>query len=158
MIPAADIRAARAGDLGVLRRVYADAVRSAGPTAYTQGQVRAWSRFAEDAAFADFVLGVHTYVAEEAGSVVGFCGIADDGHVASVYVRGDRIGQGIGKSLLRHALAAHPQPASGRYYAEASRLSLPLFRRCGFRETGRECVIRDGETFERFHVELPVGG
>jgi GNAT superfamily N-acetyltransferase len=144
-------------DLPVLREIYRSAVHSAGPAAYTPAQVRAWSGFARDAAFAGFVLDVQTYVAERSGSVVGFCGIAEDGHIAALYVDGGRIGQGIGSALLRHALAAHPRPATGRYYAEASRLSLPLFERCGFRRVGSELVERDGETFERLLVEMPAG-
>jgi hypothetical protein len=55
-------------------------------------------------------------------------------------------------------LSRHPHPGSGRYYAEASAFSLPLFERCGFRRTGSERADRNGVQFERFLVEREVDG
>jgi L-amino acid N-acyltransferase YncA len=128
-----------------------------GPAAYTPAQVAAWKSFAGQSGFRDFILGVNTYVAVIGAEVVGFCGIADDGHVASVYVRPDRCGQGMGRKLLRWVLVRHPGPTSGRYYAEASAFSLSLFERCGFRQIGSEQTIRDGVAFERFLVARAAG-
>ena len=86
-----------------------------GPSAYTPAQVAVWQSFAWQAEFDDFIFGVSTCVAVLDAGIVGFCGIADDGHVASVYVRPDCCGQGIGGALLREVLARHPSPDSGRY-------------------------------------------
>ena len=147
------LRRARDTDLQSLRMIYADAVRAAGPTAYTPDQVSVWSTFAGEVGFAAFILGVKTYLTVIDEQVVGFCGIADDGHVASIYVRPDRFGKGIGSRLLLAALRRHPEPTSGRYRAEASLFSLPLFERCGFRQTGSERAGRQGAAFERFLVE-----
>ena len=147
------LRRARDTDLQSLRMIYADAVRAAGPTACTPDQVSVWSSFAGEVDFAAFILGVNTYLAVVGDQVVGFCGLADDGHVASIYVRPDWFGQGIGSRLLLTALRRYPQPTSGRYYAEASMFSLPLFERCGFRQTGSEQADRCGVTFERFLVD-----
>lgn len=144
------IRPACAADLPLLRAIYSDAVETAGPARYTEGQVRAWSAFAEEEAFIGFILDVHTYVAEVGTGILGFCGIAEDGHVASIYLRGDRIGQGIGAELLGGVLQRHPAPLSGRYHVEASAFSLPLFERFGFRLVGTEQIKRGGEVFDRF--------
>ncbi len=165
------IRPACRADLPALRALYADAVRFAGPVSYNAAQVAAWAAFADDDGFAGFIDAVHTYVAlidpdtdvhGGAGSeshdprILGFCGIGDDGHVASVYVYGCCQGQGIGRTLLDFALAAHPAPTTGRYRAEASAFSLPLFLHLGFRLVGTERVLRDGVPFERFLVEKAV--
>ena len=154
---AIDIRLATAADLLELRSLYAETVDELGPTAYAPAQVAAWEGFAADPGFGDFILDVHTYVATLDSQVVGFCGIADDGHVASVYVSPEHCRQGIGKTLLSWVLARHPVPTSGRYYGEASAFSLPLFERCGFRLIGTEQTIRDSVAFERFLVERIVG-
>lgn len=168
------IRPACGADLPVLRALYANAVRAAGPASYTLAQVAAWAAFANDHAFAGFIDAVHTYVAladhdtdahadADSGSgshgprILGFCGVGDDGHVASVYVDAAFQGQGIGTALLDFALAAHPAPTTGRYRAEASAFSLPLFLRLGFRLVGTERVLRDAVPFERFLVEKAVG-
>ncbi len=150
------VRRVASADLPALREIYADVVGTLGPAAYTPAQVDAWKAFARQAEFDDFILGVNTYVAEIGAEIAGFCGIAGDGHVASVYIAPERCGQGIGTTLLRQVLARHPAPSSGQYYAEASLFSLPLFRRCGFRQTGREHAVRDGVAFERFLVARAV--
>jgi putative acetyltransferase len=147
------LRRARDADLQSLRAIYADAVQSVGPIAYSPDQVKVWRAFAGEADFAAFILRNNTYLAVIDDLVVGFCGVADDGHVVSIYVRPGWFGQGIGSCLLSAVLELHPEPISGRYYAEASIFSLPLFERFGFRQTGSERVDRYGVTFERFLVE-----
>jgi putative acetyltransferase len=152
------LRRARDADLQSLRAIYADAVRSVGPTAYSPDQVKVWSAFAGEMNFSAFILTVNTYLAVIDDQVVGFCGIADDGHVASIYVRPGWFGEGIASRLLSAALRLHPEPISGRYYAEASIFSLPLFERFGFRQTGSEQADRYGVTLERFLVERVATG
>ena len=150
------IRLARLRDLAALRILYAESVRVLGPGQYSPDQVRMWASFADSDGFDAFILDVDTYVAELTGSAVGFCGVATDGHVASVYVAPVHARRGLGGWLLRHALAARPRPSSGGWYAEASALSLPLFLRHGFRETGRERVFRQGVEFERHLVARAI--
>lgn len=84
--------------------------------------------------------------------MLGYCGIGDAGHLASLCAPGCCGGQGIGKSLLAFALAAYPEPTTGRYRAEASAFSLPRFQRCGFQLLGHEQVMGMGSLFERFLV------
>ncbi len=150
------IRSATLTDLPTLRDIYADAVLSAAPTAYTAAQIAVWSAFARQDAFSDFISDVKTYVAEKGSAIVGFCGIAADGHIASVYVRGGWHRQGVGLALLKFVLKEHATPYSGRYTAEASVFSRPLFECCGFRQVGTEHVVREGVPFERFLMERSV--
>jgi putative acetyltransferase len=151
--PGLAIRSARRDDVPALRTLYAESVRALGPSRYSPAQVAVWAAFAQSADFAPFLLDVSTFVAELGGTPAGFCGIAGDGHLASVYVAPAHAGRGIATALLRHALAAVPAPASGRWYAEASLFSLPLFLRQGFVEVGREQACRQGVRFERYRVE-----
>ena len=153
----AAMRCVRAEDLPQLRSIYADAVGCVGPNSYSAEQVKVWKGFSRADAFAEFVLGVNTHVAVADKGVVGFCGISDDGHVASIYVKPGWLGKGIATGLLDEVMCRYPSPTSGRYYAEASHFSLPLFERCGFRRTGIERVDRDGVVFERFLVERGAG-
>jgi putative acetyltransferase len=150
---AISMRPARPEDVAALSALYARAVRVLGPGHYSPAQVAIWAAFAADGAFADFILDVDTVIAELAGTPAGFCGMAADGHVASVYVAPELAGRGLGSALLSHALASHPAPTSGRWYAEASVFSLPLFLKHGFVESGRESTSRHGVRFERHLVE-----
>ena len=143
-------------DVPALRTVYADAVHALAPPLYNAEQVRVWASFAEQDAFVAFIREVDTLVAEVDGRPVGFCGLGADGHVASVYVVGRAAGQGVGTRLLSQALRDHPAPTSGRYFAEASLLSRPLFLKLGFVQIGIEHADRDGIAFERFLMQRPL--
>ena len=151
---ALNIRLARDLDVLPLARLYADAVRAAGPAAYAPSQVAVWTAFAEQAdAFREFILRPRTFVAEDASGPLGFCGLEPDGHIASVYVRGDRLREGIGTRLLQAAIAHAEQSGIERLFAEASEFSRPLFLKVGFQAVGAETVNRDGVTFIRHQVE-----
>jgi len=147
------LRQAVAGDVPALRRIYSRAVSAVAPRAYTPEQFAAWRAFADAPQFDDFVLSVNTYVAERGDELLAFCGVSDAGHVASIYVDPDHSGRGLGRMMLEQVLELRPTPASGRYYAEASRFSVGLFTRCGFREIERDHVMRGGVEFERILVE-----
>ena len=151
------IRSADIGDLPDLRRIFRDAVEVLGPSVYSSAQVAAWAAFADETEFEGFILGANTSVAEIGAEIVGFCGIEDNGHITSVYVRPELSRRGIATRLLRFVMDRSGRPGSGRYHAEASLFSLPLFRRCGFQQVGTESVVRAGVAFERFLVERVAG-
>ena len=150
------MRPADEDDLPALRRIYAAAVTSIGPADYTAKQVAVWRAFADAPEFSEFVLAVDSYVAEVGSDTVGFCGVSKAGHVASLYVDPVHTSRGIATQLLEWVLARHPAPTSGRYFAEASRFSRRVFERCGFREFGRDRIVRGGVEFERILLERPV--
>ncbi|MCB1955661.1 MAG: GNAT family N-acetyltransferase [Rhodocyclaceae bacterium] len=150
------IRPARVEDVNTLRGLYRAAVLALGPAAYSPAQVAAWQAFAGHADFEAFILDVHTWVAVRDDAPIGFCGVDDEGHVASLYLAPEMCGAGLGEALLRAVLARHPRPSSGRYHAEASAFSLPVFLRCGFTRADVEQVERDGVAFERQRVVRPA--
>jgi GNAT superfamily N-acetyltransferase len=80
------------------------------------------------------------------------CAIQHDAHLASIFVRPDWFGQGIGTTLLSEVLILLPKPTPGSYYAEKSIFSLPLFERSGFPQTGSQQAERCGVEFERILV------
>ncbi|MCB1874783.1 MAG: GNAT family N-acetyltransferase [Chromatiales bacterium] len=148
-----EVRPAIEADLPVLRALYRDAVLGVGRTAYSAEQVDVWVNFSAEAGFEGFILSADTYVALKQGAIVAFCGLADEGHLASIYVGRAHQRCGIGLALLNYVLARHPHPSSGRYYTEASEFSRPLFLRAGFHLVGIEKVQRNGVGFERYLME-----
>ena len=148
------IRPATPSDRLATAAVFADAVRTAGPSAYTPAQVDAWAAGARDpAAFAERMASAQVCVAGDAGAVAGFVSLDPDGRVGMLYVRGDRQRRGVGDRLLAAALAAAAEAGHERTYAEASPFSLPVFRRAGFRVTGTDVVAVRGARFESHLVE-----
>lgn len=151
------IRLATESDVPPLARLFAGSVRTLGPDAYTPSQVEAWAASAEDlVAFREFILGPRTYVVFDASGVCGFCGLERDGHVASLYVREDRLRRGIGRRLLQAVIDDAATSCIPRLFAEASEFSAPLFLKIGFESVGTEQVERNGEAFVRHLVERKI--
>lgn len=148
------IRLAKTADVPQLAQLYYETVRRNGAQHYTEAQTQAWANFARDqTAFARFVTAATTFLIEEDNALLGFAGIAADGHVTAVYVRGDRIGQGIGSQLMETLLNYAETQDLQRLYAEASKFSLGLFLKFGFQQFDVEVVERDGVEFQRYLVE-----
>ncbi|MGB3789322.1 MAG: GNAT family N-acetyltransferase [Phormidesmis sp.] len=149
-----NIRLAHESDLPELAALFRQTVLSNAPEHYTQTQTEVWASFASDVDyFHQFVLKVNTLVAVDDTGILGFAGISEEGHVASAYVRCDRLHQGIGSSLM-HAILTYAQNQQiKRLHAEASKFSLGLFQKFGFRLYDTELVKRQGVTFHRYLVE-----
>ena len=149
-----NIRLAHESDLPELAALFQQTVLTNAPEHYTQRQTETWAAFAKDAAhFRQFILSVNTFVAVDKDDFLGFAGISDIGHVASAYVRCDRIRRGIGSALMRTVLSYAQQQEMNRLYAEASEFSLGLFQQFGFHLYDTEVVVRQGVTFHRYLVE-----
>lgn len=150
------IRRASAEDVPGLRRICRDAILEMGPSGYGPEAVAAWAAFTEDAAaFERFVLGHRTWMAvTDGGEPAGFAGLGADGYVASLYVAPGQARRGVASALLSHLLATERAEGGRRFHAAASRVSLPLFQRFGFRVDAEEVVHREGVPLLRYRVVL----
>lgn len=147
------IRLASQADVVALGAIFRSAAEVIGPEAYSAAQVAVWSSFPENKdAFREFILDATTFVAVEEAQLFGFCGVENDGRVASLYVQGDRCREGIGSKLLDKAIEHAKARNMTRLYAEASVFSRPLFLKFGFVDTGTEVVQRGEVEFERYLV------
>ena len=148
------IRLAKKTDVPTLATLFHETVVTHGPEHYTADQTAAWAASTLDTEqFEAFILGVQTYVAETAAGIVGFSGLADDGHVASLYVRHDCLNQGIGSDLLTYVIEQARCDRLPRLYAEASEFSRGLFQKFGFQQYDTEVVERFGVPFTRYLME-----
>ena len=164
------LRLATAADVPALASLYRETVLTHAPQHYSPVQTQAWAAFgANTPAFRRFILEATTYVAEtqEADAstpdglgippgqalILGFGGLATDGHITALYVRHNCLGQGIGSHLLTTLLNQAHQEKMTRLYAEASAFSLGLFQKFGFRHYATDRVERGGVEFERYLVE-----
>lgn len=164
------LRLATAADVSALASLYRETVLAHAPQHYSPAQTQAWAAFgANTPGFRQFILDATTYVAEthvaEASTpdgtgippsqplILGFGGLATDGHITALYVRHNCLGQGIGSHLLATLLNQAHQENMTRLYAEASAFSLGLFQKFGFRHYANDRVDRGGVNFERYLVE-----
>ena len=149
-----DFRPAIEADIPALATLFHETVMTHGPQHYSPAQTLAWAAAALDAAqFRHFILGVQTSIAETTAGMVGFGGLSSDGRVASLYVRHDCLGQGVGAAILQFLIEQAEGDRLPRLYAEASEFSLGLFQKFGFRHYDTEVVERLGVSFTRYLVE-----
>jgi putative acetyltransferase len=117
--------------------------------------VEAWAYFPSDTeAFKNFILDPTTFVAETNGIILGFSGVEDNGHIASLYVHGDYNRQEIGSRLLAAVIEYAKLHKIPRLYTEASEFSCALFERFGFQISGTERVMREGAWFQRYLLQI----
>ena len=151
------IRMAQESDIPELAQLYQETVLAIAPHYYSDEQTHSWASFATDnVRFREFILSGTTFLATDETGILGFAGIADDGHITSVYVRRDRIHQGIGSTLMQTLLDYAKNHRIERLYAEASEFSLGLFKKYGFHHYDTEIVERQGVEFKRYLVERGV--
>lgn len=164
------LRLATAADIPALAALYRETVLAHAPQQYSPAQTEVWAAFGADTpAFRRFILRATTYIAvadeskasesrAEPGQppILGFGGLAPDGHITALYVRHDCLGQGIGSQLLEILLEKAHQEQMPRLYAEASAFSLGLFQKMGFRHYATDQVERGEVRFERYLVEQMV--
>ena len=148
------LRPARPSDAAPLGAVFADAIRTVGPEHYSPAQIEVWTASAADAAaYGRRILRADVTVAEDPTGIVGFAALGRGGHVAALFVRGDRQRRGIGRALLTTVVRQAREGGVERLHAEASVFSLPLFLSAGFVVMGRDVFARDGVEIERALVE-----
>ena len=153
------LRPARPDDAATLGALFADAIRTTGPEHYTAEQVEAWAASAADpAVYGRRILGARVTVAEDDTGAVGFVALGRDGHVAALFVRGDRQRRGVGRALLAALVEQAHADGVDRLHAEASVFSLPLFLSAGFVVVGRDVIERGGVEIERALVERKPSG
>ena len=144
-----DIRRAEDTDLVALMELFQVSIETQAPAHYSDAQVRAWADSATEASFERLILGPTTFVAVDESGPLGFCGYGKEGYIASIYIRADCAGQGIGRALLQHVLDDARAHGINAFHAEVSAMAIPLFEKFGFEKTGFDEVIRDDVKFKR---------
>lgn len=145
------------GDLERIVEIYRHAVRTLGPQAYDERQVRMWARFPEDIeAFGESLGAGVTLVAEIDGVAAAFAQLHPADHVQFLYCHGDYVRRGLATTLLRGLEARAEEAGVRRLTTDASRLSRPLFAREGYIVDAVEVVDRFGVSFERFKMAKPL--
>lgn len=156
-----NIRLATESDITTLANLYQQTVLTHAQKHYTPEQAAAWASLAgETETFRAFILKATTFVAidstGDATGILGFAGIANDGHITATYVRHDALHQGIGSKLMERILDYATGRQIARLYAEANPFSLGLFKKFGFQLYATETVNRQGVEFQRSLVELEL--
>jgi putative acetyltransferase len=147
-------RLARESDFPRLREIFRETVLKLAPSLYSAEQVTAWSLSPNNRErFWWFIFEADTYLLIENDVIIGFCGLQENGHIASLYVDADYTRQGYGTKLLLYVLKKGEKQGIKRFFTEASFFSQPVFLRCGFQVVTRETVNYNNVLFQRYKME-----
>ncbi len=118
---------------------------------YFEEQVEAWApRVPDPGEWHVRVAARRTLVAVGGGEVLGFAELEEDGHLEMLYVRGDAMGQGVGRRLYEAAEHEARVLGAKAISTEASVTARPFFERQGFRVVREQTVVRRGVGLTNF--------
>jgi putative acetyltransferase len=148
------IKIAESKDLVTLAQIYRNTVQQLGPNLYSPEQVEAWSQAPDNLEyFQQFIFKPTTYIWEDQGEIIGFCGLETNGHIVSLYIAPQHTRKGIGTKLLEFVLDEGKKLNLTRFYTEASYFSKTVFERCGFVVYDEEYIKYGDITFHRYKME-----
>ena len=152
------IRRYRPADAAGCARVFHAAVQVGAASAYRQAQRDAWSANVPPAAdWARRMRGLISWVADD-GDVAGFIAVRSDGYVDLVFVRPDRIGQGVGTALYDTMEAHCRKTALSTLTTAASHLAKPFFLRQGWVVDRVNTVERNGVALDNWLMHKNLQG
>lgn len=149
------IRPFRPGDAPELFSIFHAAVRTGAAARYTEAQRRAWlpvDEMPDD--WEARVTDEDTWVAESAGSAIGFMGATRDGYLDLAFVRPEWMGKGVSQPLHDRIVGGARDRKVGRMTTHASHFARSFFARNGWQVDHPETVERGGERLERFAMSL----
>lgn len=148
MAPSDVVRPARRDDAARLHELHETSVRALCSGHYSAEIIDGWLANRGPWGYLDPIARGDLFVVERAGRIIGF-GEAVPGTVIAVYVDPPAIRQGVGRAILRHALAQARRDHAGPVRLEATLNARDFYAREGFREVGRGTVRRN-------QVEIPT--
>jgi putative acetyltransferase len=150
-------RLANQEDFINIKNIYQQSVIKIAPSLYNKKQVKAWSDFTNNKEkFYDFIFRPTTYLLEKDTKIIAFCGLENNGHIASFYVHPDFNRQGYGTKILTYVLEIGQNLGIKRFFTEASFFSQPVFSIHGFDIIAIETVRYGSVSFDRFQMEKVI--
>ena len=152
------IRAYEPRDARATARLFHETVRDATTTGYTAAQRQAWSPEMPDIApWHERLAGANTLLAEDGDGLAGFMSLTDDGYLDLAFVRADKVGTGIAKTLY-DVLTDHARAAGLTVLTkDASHMARRFFQRQGWRVTKEQTQSRRGETLVNYRMSFNLG-
>lgn len=141
-------------EIEIAKNIYQQSVKKLATKLYSPIQIEAWSNFPNNQIkFQEFIFKPKTYIKEENNQIIAFCGLEENGHIASLYVHPNYSRQGYGTEILKFVLTEGQNIGLEVFHTEASFLSQPLFLKCGFKVITMETVKYGEISFERYKMQ-----
>jgi GNAT superfamily N-acetyltransferase len=153
------IRAAVPSDVEEIFGVHMSSIRDVCGAMYDAAQIDSWTCRKRPEGYLEPIANHPFFVAEVEGALVGFSELnPETREVCAVYVRPDRLRQGIGRGLLLVETAAHERRLP-RLHLSATLNAVPFYQANGYVSDGAGSVLLgDGTNLPcaNMHKELPA--
>ncbi len=135
-------------DADQIAQLFHQTVREVNRRDYSSAQVKAWAP--DDLYFrnwAEVCTQRFTYVADQAGVILGFGELEFDGHIDCFYCHKEYQNCGVGRKIYQAIERKGLEFGLERLFVEASVTAKPFFERMGFSVIREQQVSCRGETF-----------
>ena len=133
MIGTALIRRYRPGEEAALFEIYHSAIHLLASRDYAPEQIQAWApRDLDQGLWAARIRGIHPFVAELGGELVGYADLQANGYIDHFFVSGHHGRRGIGTALMNHLLDQARAASLTELTSDVSRTAQPFYERFGF--------------------------
>ncbi|OGJ43565.1 hypothetical protein A2974_02160 [Candidatus Peregrinibacteria bacterium RIFCSPLOWO2_01_FULL_48_20] len=149
------IRKAAKKDAEGMHELHMRAVKVACKGFYTDEQIKGWLAKRSAEGYLEGIENDEMFVEEIEGKVLGF-GHAVPGQILAVFVDPKFHGKGFGKSLLKVGLEMAKKENHRMIKVEASLNAAAFYQKCGFIETSKSMVDRNGQKLPVVLMEYSV--
>ncbi len=133
MIRTVCIRRCRPDEEAALFEVYYSAIHLLASRDYSPEQIQAWApRDLDQGLWATRIRGIHPFVAELGGELVGYADLQANGYIDHFFVSGHHGRRGIGTALMNHLLHEARAASLTELTSDVSRTAQPFYERFGF--------------------------
>jgi len=151
------IRAYEPEDARGTATLFHETARDAAGSGYDLVQRRAWSPDRPDLGpWHERLAGATTVLAEDGDELVGFMSLRDDRYLDLAFVRADRIGSGVAKTLYDHLIGRARAAGSRTLTTDASHMARRFFERQGWYVTRVQTQIRQRVELTNFRMILDL--
>ena len=154
-----EIRDFREGDAPALRAVFASAIHGTASAYYTAEQCAVWAPAEYDAAgWAERIAAIAPFVADDAGRILGYADVQDDGYIDHFFVAAEAGRRGVGSALMRRIHDAAAARDVTALYSNVSLAAQPFFKKWGFAIEAVQQVEVRGVTMTNARMRKELGG
>lgn len=152
-----NIRSYRAADCPLLAQLFYDTVHTVNARDYSPAQLAAWATGSVDlAAWNRSFLQHHTLVAIDAGQIVGFGDMDQNGFLDRLYVHHAFQRRGVARAILQQLEEQAKARGVTRFTTHASITARPFFERFGYVVLQRNEVVRAGISLTNYTMEKRI--
>lgn len=152
-----NIRSYRAADCPLLAQLFYDTVHTVNARDYSPAQLAVWATGSVDlAAWNRSFLQHHTLVAIDAGQIVGFGDMDQNGFLDRLYVHHAFQRRGVARAILQQLEEQAKARGVTRFTTHASITARPFFERFGYVVLQRNEVVRAGISLTNYTMEKRI--